>query len=180
MAESKRKPRTVNKSKSVENFTLRLDPKLKYLSELAARSQRRSLTSYIEATLHNALNDATAIDSDNYSDRVTFDDLQDTLWDIEESDRFVKLAFTLPRLLTYDEQALWKLITENGAVWKSRTETNWQKKEDNFDYQALRQHWETFKSVAEGDTDKNTLPKWEANFIPTIQPADPFGDDIPF
>ena len=53
MAEKNRKakaggPRT-------EVFAMRLDPKLKYLAEIAARKQRRSLANFIEWALEQAL-----------------------------------------------------------------------------------------------------------------------------
>ena len=53
MAEKNRKakaggPRT-------EVFAMRLDPKLKYLAEIAARKQRRSLANFIEWSMEQAL-----------------------------------------------------------------------------------------------------------------------------
>ena len=38
-----------------ETVTVRLDPKLRYLAELAARKQRRSLSSYIEWAVEDSL-----------------------------------------------------------------------------------------------------------------------------
>jgi len=40
-----------------ETVTIRLDPKLRYLTELAARQQRRTLSSFIEWAIDSALKD---------------------------------------------------------------------------------------------------------------------------
>jgi predicted HicB family RNase H-like nuclease len=39
-----------------EVVTVRVDPKLKYLAELAARKQRRSLSRYVEWVIRQSLN----------------------------------------------------------------------------------------------------------------------------
>jgi predicted HicB family RNase H-like nuclease len=44
--------------KRSEVVTVRLEPKLKYLAELAARKQRRSLSSYVEWAIKQSLSQA--------------------------------------------------------------------------------------------------------------------------
>lgn len=46
MPETKRKPKTG--ATRTEVFAMRLDPKLKYLAEIAASKQRRSLANFVE------------------------------------------------------------------------------------------------------------------------------------
>ena len=98
--ESKRKSEVV---------TVRLDPQLKYLAELAARRQRRPLSSYIEWAVEELLSRVyLAYDPSTSSD--TLKDVANALWDVDETDRFVKLALHYPDLLGHEEQRLWKLI----------------------------------------------------------------------
>lgn len=83
-----------------EVFALRLDPKLKYLAELAARKQRRSLASYVESAIDAGLR-ATVID-DKTGKKVWEE--AEVLWDISEHNRFFRLLEAHPELLSYDEQ----------------------------------------------------------------------------
>ncbi len=160
---TKPKSRTISKTKSVENFTLRLDPKLKYLAELAARSQRRSLTSFIEAAIDKELAQ-TMPPHNNISEAISFKEMDQFLWDVDEVDRFVKLAIYMPSLLSYDEQHLWKLIRENGGVWLG-TYINgyfdWDTRQEQYvDIKHLRKCWDDFKAVANGTADESILPTW--------------------
>lgn len=137
-----------------EVVTVRLDPKLRYLAELAARRQRRTLSSFIEWATSNALS-AVAIDEDGH----TVADRADILWDVDEPDRFVKLAFNYESLLTHEEQKIWKLIRENNDVWVGGEDGGTIEKTEKTIYlPALREHWEKFKAVAKGQASRATLP----------------------
>lgn len=87
-----------------ETVTVRLDPKLRYLAELAARKQRRTLSSFIEWAVEDSLN---RVYLREYS---TIADEAGGLWDLDPSDRLIKLAESHPDLLTYEEQRIWKAI----------------------------------------------------------------------
>ena len=39
------------------------------------------------------------------------------LWDVDDADRFAKLALRYPHLLTHEEQVRWKLIRETVMLW---------------------------------------------------------------
>ena len=95
-----------------ETVTVRLDPKLRYLAELAARKQRRTLSSFVEWAIEEILKTIQLPEGENLAS------MAGALWDVDEPDRFVKLALLYPDMLTHDEQVLWKLITENGYVWR--------------------------------------------------------------
>src|SRR3954469_5246025 len=99
--QEKRKGRGGKISRS-ETVTVRLDPKLRYLAELAARKQRRTLSSYIEGAIEESLANFKL----NGSSTAT--ECERALWDVDASDRFVKLALFDEGLLNYREQALWK------------------------------------------------------------------------
>jgi len=99
-----------SKLNRTETVTIRLDPKLRYLTELAARRQRRTVSSFIEWAIEHAL---PAVRLEEGPPEVTDLDLASViLWDPDEADRLAKLALYYPGLLTYEEEVLWKLIQE--------------------------------------------------------------------
>lgn len=100
-----------------ETVTVRLDPKLRYLAEIAARKQRRTLSSFIEWAVEESLSTVNLVeedgdDQDSYHRALSVWGATDCLWDVDEADRFVKLATQFPDLMTYEEQAIWKTINE--------------------------------------------------------------------
>jgi hypothetical protein len=94
-----------------EVVTVRLDPKTRYLAELAARRQRRTLSSYIEWVVAESLVQFIQ------AERTTNGEDEDIneLWDVDDCDRLVKLALYDKSLLNYREQVLWKRIQEQAA-----------------------------------------------------------------
>ena len=165
--------------------TVRLDPKLRYLAELAALKQRRTLSSYIEWAVQDSLSRVPLIEGTGFNDQsVTVQDEADKLWDVDEPDRFVKLAFNYPELLTHDEQIKWKLIRENGYLWRGRMVRDiweWRVEEDTLILERLRENWGKFCAVVDGDGDSSILPKWNGSIKKTDAPPKPdLTDDAPF
>ena len=78
-----------------ETVTVRLDPKLRYPAELAARKQRRTLSSFIEWAIEENLKQ---IYLEERLDALSIASESADLWD--EADRFAKLAFRYPQMLT--------------------------------------------------------------------------------
>ena len=72
-----------------ETVTIRLDPQLRFLAEMAARAHRRSLSSYIDWLLSKSVHDELG---------------GADIWDVDEAARMRKVAEKMPHLLTYDEQ----------------------------------------------------------------------------
>lgn len=147
-----------------ETVTVRLDPKIRYLAELAGRKQRRTLSSFIEWAIENALTNVIINEHHN----LTVSQDSENLWDVDEPDRFVRLALEYPSLLTYEEQKRWKLIRENGWLWKgdytgANAEWRWSVENGTFDFLRLREKWEDFVSVANGTLDCSALPTWKKN-----------------
>lgn len=176
-----------------ETVTVRLDPKLRYLAELAAKKQRRTLSSFIEWAIEEALGHVTIHEGSGYNDDHDRSVGQEAaqLWDVDDADRFTKLAVRYPDLLTHEEQVLWKLIKENGLLWRgnwhgANDTRQWKIEESSLNFDRLREYWDTFKKVASGESQKSDLPTWVKT-----QPAgekkqqtksgfDNFDDDIPF
>lgn len=181
MARVKRDRLLDGKRKS-EVVTVRLDPRLKYLAELAARRQRRPLSSYIEWAIEESLAQVhPSADPARQRDPKTFKDMAGSLWDVDEPDRFVRLAIRYPDLLDHEEQRLWKLIRENGSLWSGsfvgpQSEWDWEISENSLVWENLRQSWVAFCKVARGEADVSTLPTWQKQ----LAPSSSLDDEIPF
>lgn len=151
-----------------EIVTIRLEPKLRYLAEIAARKHRRSLSSYVEWAIDQSLQSIVLEDSDpddSSSRPVSIADVAARLWDVDEPDRFVRLALRYPDLLTHEEQIIWKLVREHGTLWKGYYETKsgewtWEVSEKSIVSERLREYWDLFRDVAQGKQDKSVLPPW--------------------
>lgn len=158
----------LNKGKKSEVITIRIDPRLKYLAELAARRQRRPLSGFIEWTIETCLRAVNLEDhpSDSSLDVSVLEaEKKHCLWDVDESDRVAKLAFHYPELMTFNEQLVWKLVQTNGHLWRGqyRKHPDWQREkpqESDLDWEKLRKHWDTFKKVAAGELTLDELPDW--------------------
>jgi hypothetical protein len=151
-----------------ETVTIRLDPKMRYLAELASRVHRRTLSSYIEWAIEASFAKVYPSPSNN---AFTLSDRASALWDIDEPDRFVTLASTYPNLLSHEEQRLWKLIKENGFLWRGgyrrqSAEQVWQwdaSRIENLIVERLRKHWEGFVLVSRDEAPASVLPTWDAH-----------------
>jgi hypothetical protein len=136
-----------------ETVTVRLDPKLRYLAELAARKQRRTLSSFIEWAIEENLKNLYLEERD---DAPSIASQAANLWDVDEPDRFAKLAFRYPQMLTHDEQVLWKLVRENSHFW-SIDDPAFEINERSLRFDRLRQTWSKLKQVVQGDLPKSVL-----------------------
>ena len=130
-----------------ETVTVRLDPKLRYLAELAARLQRRTLSSYIEWAIERSL-DNNLLGADQHSPSIK--DESEHLWDVDEADRFAKLALRYPHLLTHEEQVRWKLIRETFGLWLNAFPGQ---PNSELNFEMLRRNWGLINdAAAEGRT----------------------------
>jgi hypothetical protein len=113
MEDSTKKKAKLERQRS-ETLNMRIDPKLKYLAELGAREQQRSLSSFIERAIRRALT-PTVMNEDEPTAGVESTKPAPVLWnegfwDVDEADRFFLLATCRHDLLTIPEQRLWKLF----------------------------------------------------------------------
>lgn len=167
--------------------TVRLDPKLRYLAELAALKQRRTLSSYIEWAIQDSLSRIFLSEGSGFNNDHgnTLQDEGDMLWDVDEPDRFAKLAFHHPELLMHNEQIKWKLIRENGLLWRGKDVDGvwqWSVREEGLILDRLRKYWEQFCAVAEGDQDASVLPSWSSRSkVKTDPPPETdLSNEVPF
>ena len=164
---------------------IRLDPRLNYLCELAARSQRRTKSSFIESMLAEQIQ--TLVINKwrevSYGEPDTFGSMADVLWHVRESQRLVSLAIVAPELMTFEEQHVWALIEENGYFWLGR----WEKGRWKYDtalQSILRdrvdKHWDNLVAVALGEQSADVLPKVTEKTVKTEPRVDIDDDEIPF
>ncbi len=168
MAEKNRKakagvPRT-------EVFALRLDPKLKYLAEIAARKQRRSLANFVEWAIEEALKGVPLAAADINGNKPTVANVATQLWALDEPERLKNLATHYPELLSYDEQLVWRVICEH-STFNSRTNriSRFAEEEEFFDAKLVRACWPEIKAFA-----------LEGGALEKLNEAICFHDQIPF
>lgn len=167
-----------------ETVTIRLDPKMRYLAELASRVQRRTLSSYIEWSIEASF---SQILPSPLVRNVSLNDVASTLWDVDDQDRFLTLASRYPDLLTHEEQRCWKLIRENGSLWRGFFEPDddveswvWDNSEiTRLKVEQLREHWADFVAVSRGESPSSPLPTWQKT-RPKSARTDTADDDLPF
>lgn len=90
-----------------EATSVRLEPKIKYLVEVAARIQRRSVTNYIEWALEESLRNIPLL-IDNRETNLL--EASESIWSPSEVNRFLVLASNFNDLLTFHEQKIWDNI----------------------------------------------------------------------
>lgn len=152
-----------------ETVTVRLDPRLRYLAELAARKQRRTLSSFIEWSVEESLRHVYLEAAWNPRTRTaagtTIADKAAELWDVREMERFFRLALCCSELLNHQEQVLWQLLRQYALLW-IKPERVLEELEAGTDRLVARMavrigpYWEAFKQVAAGEADTSILPAW--------------------
>lgn len=177
-----------------ETVSIRLDPRLNYLCELAARSQRRTKSSFIEAAIAEKI-DHMQINAWRDDDRsLSLGDRADYLWHVRDSERLVSLGFAAPHLMTFEEQEIWAAICERGHFWRgdwvpdgNYEEWRWTCDERSIVRERVAENWEALIAFAEGDESAlNSIPVVDErplrNSAPPQERAasiDP-DDEIPF
>lgn len=126
---SRTKAPTLSKSQTV---TVRLDPRLRHSLELASRKHRRTLSSYIEWAIVKSFSDVLLRDPLNHNDPgETIADEENSLWSVDEAERFLRLATKYPDLLDFDEQEIWKMLLDSSLLepainyWNDSGEPQW-------------------------------------------------------
>lgn len=154
------------KGSKSEIVTIRLEPKLRYLIEIAARKHRRTLSSFIEWAIEASLGQVElTVPSGHRWQTISVGAAATILWDVDEPERFVKLALNCPELLNHHEQVLWKLLKDNPRIWKSMwsfpdRRRFWDPSESNLNTKALRRYWDVFCAVAREEQPRSALPAW--------------------
>jgi hypothetical protein len=138
------------------SVTVRLDERLHYLVGLAARKQRRTVSSYIENAVEVSLEKVILHAGNDFQDdsEQTLAGEAKRLWDADASERFVRLAIYWPDLLNHDEQIAWKVMLDSGYLdrAKKRHETSrqidwdWVILDDAI-FPTLRRDWDSLQQA---------------------------------
>jgi len=102
-----------------EIVQVRLDPKLRFSAEIASKVHRRTLSSFIEWAVDQAVKDVVIS-----KEGESAEDIANKVWALNEADRFVGLASWHSELLSYDEECLWKLIIDKQLIWDNTFSKN--------------------------------------------------------
>ena len=173
-----------------EIIQTRLNPKLRFIAEVMARQERRTLSSLIEGLIEEAAERhkiALVLTERAQTDRyllgkrkyqnVSMKAAADLIWSAEEADRFAALALFLPDLLTAEEEELWQTLVNKPYFWEHfeiNVETKSGKVVDKewwpiIDYhglirERLRDYWPLFRDILDG---KEPLEKFKKMKLPT-------------
>lgn len=153
-----------------EVFAMRLDPKLKYLAEIAARKQRRSLANFVEWAIEQALSRVQLVESAFNGEGPTVADASAQLWALDEPDRLIKLATHYPELLSYDEQLIWRVICDHSTYNKDKKGFSRFKEANGFNF--VRECWAEIKAYAMNSENPETKQQLDAALLSH--------DDFPF
>jgi hypothetical protein len=151
--------------KKTETVTVRFDPHLKYLAELAARKHRRPLSNFIEWCVQQAVSNVViALDKDDLEITLTDADRELHLWDLDEPERLIRLALNYPDLLNLEEQMLWRVLHSSGYFWKGTLfgdppDWDWMVNLRSVEWERVREYWDLLRAVAAGKVSKSVLPK---------------------
>jgi len=127
-----------------ENVTIRLDPQLRYMADLVAKGERRTLSNLIEVALDKYVRKSGTRFPRGVSAVMSL------TWHIEPSDRLAKLAIHRADLLTPGQQEQWSRIVENPDFWKGKRDGGkWDVSESNLDFVRLRKEWDQISSGSE-------------------------------
>lgn len=146
--EEKRKGGGAKTARS-EIVTVRLDSRLRYLAEIAAKVQRRTLSSFIESAVVSSL-DNVYLDS---SQNVTVASSASQLWFVSEPARLARLNTSYPHLLDIHEQRLVRAASEASCLLGTASKVVGKDERELAEYEAdaLRPYWDYLKEATEED-----------------------------
>lgn len=155
-----------------EVFAMRLDPKLKYMAELASRKQRRSLANFVEWAIEEALAQVEVFPNHNEgrSDAIAY--LSERLWALDEADRVTALGQYLPDLMTYEEQLIWRVLREHRVRDDETNRTCRFMEGETAMSRTIRACWPQIKAYAFGEGSKEELDEALKREYTPFPPAD--------
>lgn len=144
-----------------EAVTVRLDTKMRFMVELAARLERRTVSSYIENIIESAVNVHAINDPTDEDTRISWVGAMQHVWDPLECDRTIRLAVIFPYLLNLDEELIWKLLRTMPEFWNTPEVIAGGAAPDfylhDIKWPIVRDLWELIKLVAFEDENRSTL-----------------------
>ena len=146
-----------------EAVTVRLDERMRFIVELAARSERRTVSSYIENVLEKTSKVPSILHPVRHDHEISLDEAMDFIWDPLECDRTIRLASMCPNLINFDEQLIWKLLITTPEFWNSPDKIADGVVSEfyiaDLKWPLVRELWSVIKQVAFEEENRNTLRK---------------------
>ncbi|WP_312253929.1 MULTISPECIES: hypothetical protein [Stutzerimonas] len=139
------RPKKTADQASTVSVSLRIDPRIKYGIDLAARIQKRTVTGVVEWAVQEGLQQieaplsVLAKEGDSPSSVAALVD--EELWSADEAVRFFQLASNFPSLLTYEETQLWETIKLSPPFWNSLPKTPAECCWENAQLEELSRYW---------------------------------------
>ena len=140
-----------NKLTRSEIVTVRLDPKLKYGMELAARRQRRTVSGYIEWAVERSLSEVA--ETARAGQRVSIRDILDVVWSPLPHFRFLHLAEMFPQLMSIEEEIIWNTIQRSDVFWFEDDLGPDGGKMRQLEPDMVDEFWDQLQEVADGERD---------------------------
>ena len=139
-----------------EVVSIRLSPRLKYLADLAARADERTVSNYVEWAVKESLK-TRAIVIQGHPVQIEEADRQFRLWDVDPAERLAKLALLSPEILSPDEQIVWRLIRDTRWLWSEQRDPeqpwNWLDGAGALNIRAASMNWSRLRAVAVNATE---------------------------
>ncbi len=155
----------------------RISPRLRFVAELMARHQQRTVSSLMESLLAEKaasyclpVVSTEKAQTNHYlfgecqTKKVTAQEISERLWSAEDADLFAAMALFLPSLLTAEEHALWQVITDIPYFWNhfeihienpagQVVDKEWWPLVDyrGLNRERLREHWLLCKAILDGE-----------------------------
>ena len=139
---TKKKAAAVTPARRGDPLSIRIDPKVRYGLELLARDQRRSVTGVVEWSILQAFRNETVTIGNKGT--FSFEDLLNQVWEVNELERLVRLAFDAPQLMTYEEERMMRVLASTDTCWRSGSSRS---KFSDFDFSWILPSWEPLKPV---------------------------------
>jgi hypothetical protein len=146
-----------------ETVTIRLDPRLNYLCELAARAQRRTKSSFIESAVAEHIYSQPTFP--RHPEGPTLGDMAEQLWRVRDHERLISLFEHAPHLMSFEEQQIWALIAEHQIFWRGKYRTlsdgtevfEWKPEAAKLRRDQVASLWNTLTKVADGSLPPSAL-----------------------
>lgn len=150
-----------------EMWSMKIDPRVKYLAGIAARATGKTLSAYTESALEAAFETLKVEDDQEAHDKTipgrTLAQLADTLYQGTEAERFLALVKIAPWLLSDGESKLLRIL-QHSDYFAARVKGTPVLKEG-----PIQKHWPTLAAIRDGKADIDILlpdqqPKKELAF----------------
>jgi hypothetical protein len=136
-------PRDGNRGLKSKFLTVAFDEKTRFILELAAGNQHRTLSSLLNEAVVAYLPSLTFTE---FGTTTRLLDIAEELWSPIQAKRFVLRADKLPHTLSFQEAVLWELIQADESLWRTLPNGEFITRDGNADFgikhEFLRERWD--------------------------------------